>query len=113
MIAKAILSIVNTLESNIMEIRTNISRRIIGDYQLTEKERLEFDWIDWQAIDAGNDSASFIRYKKQLYCLDEFMRCLDSFPYKGWDGYYSDSAFSGILIKFVGSDYVIVGQYFC
>ena len=96
-----------------MEIRTNNNpRTIINDYQLTEKEQIEFDWIDWKAIDEGRDSASFIRYKKRLYCLDEFMRCPNSFMFKGWQGYYSDSAFSGILIKFIDSDRVVVGQYF-
>lgn len=35
------------------------------------------------------------------------------FVLDGWHGYYSDSAFSGILIRFVDNDHVIVGQYFC
>lgn len=96
-----------------MEIRTNNKPRFILDgWQITDKERVEFDWIDWNAIDAGTDSASFIRYKKQLYCLNEFICCPNSFMFEGWEGYYSDSAFTGILIKFIDSDHVIVGQYF-
>lgn len=98
-----------------MEIRTNNKPRlIIHACQLTEKERATFDWIDWSAIDTGNDSAYFFRYKGQLYSLDEFTKYSHvEFKAQGWDGYYSDSYFSGILVKFPDQDHVIIGQYFC
>lgn len=95
-----------------MKFRTNNQPRlVINDYQLTPEERKEFDYLDWEAIDKGEDSATFFRYKGQLYYLGEFMSCDKTFD--GWDGYSSDSAFSGVLVRFVDNfDRVIVGQYF-
>lgn len=97
-----------------VEIRTNNKPRLlIDDYQLTPDERKEFDYLNWQAIEAGNDSATFFRYKGQLYDLGEFMRCPDTAWFKGWDGYYSDSAFSGVLVRYCqDTDYVVIGMYF-
>lgn len=33
--------------------------------------------------------------------------------WKNWDGYQSDTFFSGVLVKFVDLDQVIVGRYYC
>lgn len=53
-----------------MIIKTNrVPRNIIDAYELTADERKEFDYLNWPAIDEGSDSASFIRYKGQLYDL--------------------------------------------
>lgn len=96
-------------------IRTNnVPRAVIDAYQLTEKERKEFDYLNWQKIDAGEDSASFFRFKGQLYDLGEFIKCPNTAWFKGWNGYCNDSYFSGTVIKWVGDDFesVIVGQYF-
>ena len=93
-----------------MEIRTNnIPRDLIEEYQLSEKEREEFDYLDWAAIDDGRDSATFFKYKGRLYDLGEFVRTPESL--KPWDGMAGDSAFSGVLIRLV-DDQIIVGQYF-
>lgn len=98
-----------------LTIRTNNKPRpIIDAYELTEKKRLEFDYLDWQSIDLGEDSASFFRYKGQIYDLGEFMRVEADSPLSSWDGYASDSYFSGLVAKFTEDrDHVIVGQYFC
>lgn len=94
-----------------MEIRTNnIPRDIIDAYQLSDKAREEFDYLDWEKIDNGEDSATFFRYKGRLYDLGEFVRTPESL--KPWDGMADDSAFSGILIRLVDDDQIIVGQYF-
>lgn len=99
-------------------IRTNnVPRFIIEAYELSAQERAEFDWLDWEAIDAGEDSASFFRFKGQLYALSEFMRCDHAYGLQGWDGYHSDTMFSGVLIKYVDEPsqpytQVVVGQYF-
>lgn len=93
-----------------MEIRTNnIPRDLIKDYQLSEKEREEFDYLDWAAIDDGRDSATFFKYKGRLYDLGEFVITPESL--KPWDGMAGDSFFSGVLIRLV-DDQIIVGQYF-
>lgn len=96
-------------------IRTNNNKRpIVNDWELTQKERKEFDYIDWAGIDAGNHSAQFFRFKGQLYDIGEFTRCPDTAWFKTWDGYFSDSAFSGVLLKWADKqfDSVIIGQYF-
>lgn len=94
-----------------MEIRTNNKpRNILLACELTEKELLEFDYLKGERL----DFASFFRYKGNVYDLGEFMLCPDSFLYKNWQGIYSDSVFSGVLIKYCdGFDQVIVAQYFC
>ncbi len=97
-----------------LTIRTNnVPRLVIDGYQLTPKERKDFDYIDWPAFDQGNSSATtFFRYKKCLYDLGEFMLCPSSFQWEGWDGYHGDTFFSGIVIKYLSDDHIVVGQYF-
>lgn len=97
-----------------MEIRTNnVPRWLIDDYELTTEERAEFDYLDWSAIEAGTASATFFRYKKQLYDLGEFTRIDHATPdFEGWNAWHSDTAFSGILIRLVNDERIVVGQYF-
>lgn len=98
-----------------LTIRTNNKPRlIIDDYQLTEKERLDFDYPDWQAIDRGEDFACFFRYKGQMYDLGEFTRVAADSPLSGWEGGSADSFFSGVVVRYTeDGEHVIVGQYFC
>jgi hypothetical protein len=89
----------------------NVPRPVIYAWELTPAERAEFDYLDWDAIEAGNDSASFFRYRGQLYDLS------DGFEYRipegtpgRWDGFQSDSFFSGIVIRYSEDfEYVTVG----
>lgn len=92
-------------------------RDIVHEFELTAKERAKFDYLDWAAMERGENSASFFRYKGETYDLGEFMRAevvpAES-PLIGWDGYCSDSFFSGILVKYTGDfEQVIVGRYYC
>ena len=98
---------------NTITIRTNnIPRDIVHGFELTEKQRAEFDYMD------DVDNGQFFVYKGQIYDLGEFMRidanrepCIS--PLSGWDGYSSDSFFSGVVVKYVDNfERVIVGQYF-
>lgn len=93
-----------------MKIRTNNKPRdILHAYQLTEKEITEFDYLEGERL----EFASFFRYKGNVYDLGEFMLCPSGSHIGKWDGYHSDSAFSGILIKYCNDfEQVIVGQYF-
>lgn len=96
-------------------IKTNhVPRFTIDACELSEDEQKEFDYLDWDAIKAGNDSREFMRYKGELYDLGEFMRCPNTAWFKDWDGYFSDSAFSGIVIKWADKEFesVIVGTYY-
>jgi hypothetical protein len=92
-----------------LTIRTNNQpRHLIYGYELTAKEKLEFDYIDAEEI----DTHEFFRFKGIVYDPSEFMDCSHAFGIDAWHGYYSDSFFSGVLIKYTGNDAVIVGQYF-
>lgn len=102
-----------------MKIKTNnVPRDVIDAWQLTAKEREEFDYLNWKAIDEGCDSASFVRYRGDLHDLGEFSAdwgitkgsgLPDSL--KGWDAYRSDSMFSALVIRYVDEDCgrVVVG----
>lgn len=88
-----------------LTVRTNnIPRDVIDAYELSESERAEFDYIDWPAVERGEASASFFRYKGRLYDLGEFDRANEvghvSIPGQ-WDGFLSDSFFSGIAVRYV------------
>lgn len=104
--------------SNVTIRCNNVPREILDGYLLTEKDRQEFDYIDWDAVDNGEDGTTFFRYKGDLYHLEDAMRIdantlpVDSFL-KGWQGYYGESYFSGILVKYTQDcEQVIIGQYF-
>jgi hypothetical protein len=93
-----------------VSITTNHAPRdIILGYELTDKEREEFDYIDF----TEDSCHEFFRYRKELYDLSEFFLIPDSLlELQGWDAYQSDSYFSGLVVRYV-EDYerVIVGLY--
>lgn len=95
-------------------ITNNIPRPLLNIYDVTEKEqefiKVEFDYID------NFDEFTFFKYQNKFYDLGEFAYIDSNFSdskLKSWDGYSSDSYFSGIVIKTVGSEYsIIVGRYY-
>jgi hypothetical protein len=92
-------------------ITNNVPREILYGSYLTDEERAEFDYYDWDAIDNGNNSVSFFRYKGQLYDLGDYERSDTQF--EGWDGYYSETFFSGIVFRYVDDfEQVVVGRYY-
>jgi hypothetical protein len=101
-------------------ITNNASRLIVDAYELTPAERKDHDYLDWDAIERGDDSASFVRYRGHTYLLNDFSADwgisrgtgLPS-ELSGWDGYLSDSFFSGIVIRYVPDDHdrVIMGTF--
>lgn len=97
-------------------ICNNVPRDILDGYDLTPAERAEFDYVNWPAIDAGEDSASFFRYRGTVYDLGEFLitRTMPEFsPLNRWDGYISDSFFSGVVVRYVDNfERVIVGRFY-
>ena len=115
----------------VIRIRTNnVPRDVINAWELTPAERAEFDYLDWEAIDDGRDSRDFFRYRGQLYDINEFSHIIppgsarlhptecDSRSFIGWDGYLSDSFFSGLLIRWerdergnIDGERVIVALY--
>jgi hypothetical protein len=99
--------------SQLRVITNNVPRDVIDAYELTSDERAQFDYLDWTAIEAGTDSASFFRYHGDLYDLGEFMHW-DTTPHdalKVWDGYLSDSAFTAVVVRYVDNcEGVVVGR---
>lgn len=98
-----------------LRITTNhVPRPVIDAWELTATERGEFDYLDWDGISEGRDSASFVRYRGELYDLGEFEVWTnpESPMREGWDGFRSDSFFSGLVIRWC-DDYesVVVGRY--
>lgn len=112
-----------------MKIWTNnVPRFTIDAWELTPKERAEFDYMDWPAIDQGSDSASFVRYKGGLYDLNEFVRIVpgalqigfehgvdEGSPLLAWDYIRTDGYFPATVLRYSGRDHdaVIVGRVTC
>jgi hypothetical protein len=103
--------------TNELTIKTNnIPRATLSGYELTPKEQAEFDYIE----DLDSACGRFARYKGWTYDLHEFMPTTDIpsghkiTPISEWQGYHSDSFFSGVLINYVGDDCeeVIMGTYY-
>lgn len=88
-------------------ITNNVPRQLTYGYELTDKQKQEFDYID--DIDYHN----FVKYKNHIYDLSEFMRVENNDKLDGWHGYANDSFFSGTLIKFSDDmESVIMGCYY-
>lgn len=84
-------------------IRTNHKPRdVLRWWDLTDKERKEFDYLD---TDEKRDCAEFGRYRGWVYDLHDMERGWGQMAMpeslKGWDNYLSDTYFSGILIRWV------------
>lgn len=94
-------------------ITNNVPRDIIESWEISEEERKDFDYIDWSKVDRGEDSVSFFRYKGELYDLGDFMRIPETLDFEGWDGYISDTFFSGILVKYTDDfESVVAGRFY-
>jgi hypothetical protein len=104
-------------------ITNNHPREIIDAWDLTVPEREEFDYLDWEKIEKGEDSREFVRYKDELIDLGDievisgYTGAMTGETFKGWEGIRTDSFFSGLLFKWVKVDYdwewrVIVGRYY-
>lgn len=97
-----------------MTIKTNNRPRdVIRWWDLSDKERKEFDYLDSEDRQAD---AEFFRYRGEVYDLGEFQIIPRNCNWAGcekWSGYLSDSFFSGILIRYA-NDYeqVICATFF-
>lgn len=93
-----------------MEIRTNhVPRYTIDAYELTPAERAQFDYLDWDAIDNGTDSATFVRYLGRTYDLGEFLHTDQFGDY--WHGSDTDTFFSATLVHWCDdNESVVMGR---
>ena len=109
-----------------MNITTdNVVREFVRSWDLTDAERAEFDYHDWDRVEQGfDDDPIFVRYRGQLLDLDEFIspnyHLKKEFP--EWDGYLCDTYFSagkvdyfsGLVMRFTDdNDGVVIGRYSC
>jgi hypothetical protein len=79
--------------------RTDVPRHI---------RETEFDYHDAEETFDG-----FFCYRGHWYHLDQFMTILNNPDLAGWDGYASDSYFSGVVIKLSKDcEQIKVGTYF-
>lgn len=84
-------------------------------YQFAKNGNLR-KWYDWMD-DEKFETTIFYRHHARYYCLDDFMVSREwNNPaqnwMEGWDGYSSDSYFSGVLIKYRDSDeYAMLATY--
>jgi hypothetical protein len=97
----------------------NVPRDVIDAWDLCAKERDQFDYLDWVAIHNGRESAEFVRYKGRLEYLGNFLAwqatSVADAPHwmDRWDGYTSDSFFSGLVIRYVDNgERVVIGSYY-
>lgn len=93
-------------------VKTNHQyRNTLYAYELTEKERKEFDYY----TDEEFKFATFVRYKGNIHDLGEFMWNASMMKEGGggWHGYSSDSYFSGLLVKYSDDhEQVVMGRYY-
>ncbi len=107
--------------SDVTIITNNVPREIIEGWDVPANVREDFDYVDWDAVDRGEDSASFFRYKGEWYDLGDIpsrsphVPTNEPDPFAGWDGLAPDSFFSGILVRLVPEDHyetIIVGRFY-
>lgn len=99
-------------------VTNNVPRDILDASDLTVAERAEFDYLNWPALERGEDSASFFRYKGQLYDLGEFFADFGITKGSGlpehlstWHGYQSQHAFLAIVVRYSDDhESVVVGR---
>jgi hypothetical protein len=78
-------------------------RNLTYGYELSEKERKGFDYLDNDNFDMHD----FLRYRGELYDIEEFTTL--EHPY--WQGVRADTYFSGIVVRFTDDgESVIVGR---
>ena len=72
--------------------------------------RQQFDYLTADEF----DETEFFKYRGVWYSIKEFMLINYDAPFdkNKWNGYASDSYFSGVVIKYCYDGTVIVGTYF-
>lgn len=97
-----------------LSIKTNNQSRdllCLSDFNEAEQKQIRSDF-DWMLPEDLECECGFFRYRSSVYHLQDFMRTEGNEAFQGWDGYLSDSYFSGVLIR-LGDDCesVVVARY--
>ena len=97
-----------------LTVRTNnVPRDYIYGIEFDGKERQKMlDQFDYLTEEEFNGH-SFVNYKGYWYDTGEFLRIPDNEGELGkWQGYSSDSYFSGVVIRYVEDDErIVMGTY--
>ena len=82
------------------------------DFSEAEQQKIRSDY-DWMSPEDLEYNYGFFRYRSTVYHLQDFMRfSSDPEEFTGWDGYHSDSYFSGVLVRLTEDcDAVVVGRF--
>lgn len=89
-------------------ITNNHWRDVVYGFELTESEREEFDYIDFE--DEGA-TARFVRYDGELYDLGDVLVAPQDLAELGWQGYISYSYFFGLAFRYSEDfEQVMVGR---
>lgn len=63
-------------------------------------------------FDGCDEYDGFMKYRGQFYHLSEFLRVPDAPEFKAWHGYYTDSFFSGVVLRLSeDGEYYSIGTY--
>lgn len=98
--------------ADVRVVTNGVPRDVVDAAELSAEERAEFDYLDWPAIERGEESASFFRYRGTVYDLGEFQgtRGTAGEELRRWDGFLSDSFFSAVVVRYVDAgERVVVG----
>ena len=83
----------------------------LSDFSEAEQQQIRSDY-DWMRPEDIDCSFGFFRYRSSVYHLQDFMRVENNDALQGWDGYSSDSYFSGVLIRLAEDcESVVVARY--
>jgi len=79
-------------------------RDVVDASQLPPEAREEFDYLDWDAFERGEDSRSFVRYRGNWIDLGDVERAPHDIARLGFDGFNPDSYFSGVAFRYFDED---------
>lgn len=82
----------------------NHVRTAVDAFLLPPEVRAEFDYVDWRAIDSGEDFRAFVQYRGEWFDLSDVMMAPHSLKALGYDGFNSDSHWSGIAFRYFDRD---------
>ena len=90
-------------------VTNNQPRAMVFGYELTEKQRAEFDYLD------DIDVEDFIKYQGMIFHIGDFLRLSDDSEEakQGWHGVYPLNAFCGVLVKMLDNEKVVIGKALC
>jgi hypothetical protein len=86
-------------------ITNNVPRDLVYRYDVPASVlESDFDYLEEHDCSDG-----FFKYRNAWYHISDFMRApVDMFDGEQWDGYLSDSFFSGVLIKLANDNESVI-----